>query len=103
MSRSHFPHDFVWGVAASSYQIEGAAYEGLKGPSVWDEFCKKEGAISNNDTGNVACDHFTGTKKMCPSCRNWNTRFTGYPSTVPGCFRLVQDRSMPTGWISMTG
>lgn len=58
MSRSHFPHDFVWGVAASSYQIEGAAYEGLKGPSVWDEFCKKEGAVANNDTGDVACDHF---------------------------------------------
>ena len=29
----------------------------LKGPSVWDEFCK-EGAVANNDTGDVACDHF---------------------------------------------
>ena len=58
MSRSHFPSDFVWGVAAASYQIEGAAYEGLKGPSVWDEFCRKEGVIANNDTGEVACDHF---------------------------------------------
>jgi len=58
MSRSHFPPDFVWGVAAASYQIEGAAYEGLKGPSVWDEFVKKEGAIANHDTGDTACDHF---------------------------------------------
>lgn len=57
-SRSHFPRDFVWGVAAASYQIEGAAYEGLKGPSVWDEFCKREGVIANNDTGETACDHF---------------------------------------------
>lgn len=58
MSRSHFPPDFVWGVAAASYQIEGAAYEGLKGPSVWDEFVKKEGAIANRDIGDTACDHF---------------------------------------------
>ncbi|HOQ76062.1 MAG TPA: GH1 family beta-glucosidase [Thermoclostridium sp.] len=58
MSRSHFPADFVWGVAAASYQIEGAAYEGLKRPSVWDEFCRKEGVIANNDSGEVACDHF---------------------------------------------
>lgn len=58
MSRSHFPKDFVWGVASSSYQIEGAAREGLKGPSVWDEFCKVKGTIANNDTGEVACDHF---------------------------------------------
>jgi len=58
MSRSHFPADFVWGVAAASYQIEGAAYEGLKCPSVWDEFCRKEGVIANNDSGEVACDHF---------------------------------------------
>jgi len=58
MSRSHFPEGFVWGVAASSYQVEGAAFEGLKGPSVWDEFCRKEGAIANDDTGEVACDHF---------------------------------------------
>lgn len=58
MSRTHFPPDFEWGVAAASYQIEGAAYEGKKGPSVWDEFCKKEGAIAHNDTGETACDHY---------------------------------------------
>lgn len=58
MSRSHFPEGFVWGTASSSYQIEGAAYEGLKGPSVWDEFCRRPGAIANGDTGDVACDHY---------------------------------------------
>lgn len=52
-----FPQGFVWGAAASSYQIEGAAYEGGKGLSVWDVFTREPGRIYNNHTGDVACDH----------------------------------------------
>ena len=29
-----FRKDFIWGAATASYQIEGAALEGGKGPSV---------------------------------------------------------------------
>lgn len=53
-----FPKDFVWGAAAASYQIEGAAYEDGKGPSVWDMFTRKKDAIKNGDTGEIACDHY---------------------------------------------
>ena len=53
-----FPEGFVWGAAAASYQIEGAAYEDGKGPSVWDMFCRKPGAIWNGQSGEVACDHY---------------------------------------------
>lgn len=55
---SKFPHDFLWGVATSSYQIEGAAYEDGKGLSIWDTFCKVPGAIANGDHGDVANDHY---------------------------------------------
>ncbi len=58
MRDSHFPKNFIWGAAASSYQIEGAAYDDGKGPSVWDQFCKKEGTIHNGDNGDSACDHY---------------------------------------------
>ena len=49
---------FRWGVATSSYQIEGAAFEDGRGLSIWDTFCKVPGAILNGDTGDIACDHY---------------------------------------------
>ncbi len=52
-----FPSDFVWGVASSSYQIEGAASQGGRTPSVWDTFCREPGRVHGGHTGDVACDH----------------------------------------------
>jgi beta-glucosidase len=50
--------DFIWGVSTSSYQIEGAAHEDGRGPSIWDTFSRIEGKVTNGDTGDVACDHY---------------------------------------------
>jgi beta-glucosidase len=53
-----FPSEFVWGVAASSYQIEGAARDDGKGASIWDTFCRVPGAVHGGHSGDVACDHY---------------------------------------------
>lgn len=53
------PAKFVWGVASSSYQIEGATHADGRSPSVWDTFCQREGAVFNAETGDTACDHYT--------------------------------------------
>lgn len=53
-----FPDRFLWGVAASSYQIEGAVDEDGRGESIWDRFCRTPGAVEHGDTGDVACDHY---------------------------------------------
>lgn len=53
-----FPKDFVWGTSTSAYQIEGAWNKDGKGPSVWDAFCLIPGKIANNESGQVACDHY---------------------------------------------
>jgi beta-glucosidase len=53
-----FSNDFLWGVATSSYQIEGAATADGRGESIWDRFCTIPGAIKDGSSGAVACDHY---------------------------------------------
>jgi beta-glucosidase len=53
-----FPAGFTWGVATSSYQIEGAVAEDGRSESIWDTFCRKPGAIRDGHTGDVAVDHY---------------------------------------------
>jgi beta-glucosidase len=57
-SGRQFAADFLWGSATASYQIEGAATEGGRGPSIWDTFSARPGAVLNGDTGAVAADHY---------------------------------------------
>ena len=53
-----FPHDFVWGTATSSYQIEGAAFVDKRSASIWDTFAHTPGKVANGDHGDIACDHY---------------------------------------------
>ena len=54
-----FPEGFIWGAAASAYQIEGAYNEDGKGLSVWDYYSKAvPDSIENNDSGDVSCDFY---------------------------------------------
>lgn len=58
MEEQIFPSNFLWGTATSAYQIEGSINADGKLDSIWDVFCRQPGAIQNNDTGEVACDHY---------------------------------------------
>lgn len=53
-----FPANFLWGVATSSFQIEGGSEADGKGLSIWDVFCRQEGTVSDQSDGTVACDHY---------------------------------------------
>lgn len=50
MEHLTFPPGFLWGVATSAFQIEGATSEDGRGPATWDTF-----APGQADT---ACDHY---------------------------------------------
>ena len=53
-----FPADFRWGVSTAAYQIEGAAAQDGRGPSIWDTFSHTPGRTKDGATGDVACDHY---------------------------------------------
>ncbi|WP_242532583.1 GH1 family beta-glucosidase [Nocardioides sp. S5] len=59
------PHDFPllppgfrFGTSTASYQVEGAADEDGRGPSIWDTFCAEPGRVVDGGSGAVACDHY---------------------------------------------
>ncbi|GGX19913.1 GH1 family beta-glucosidase [Streptomyces chryseus] len=53
-----FPPGFLWGSATAAYQIEGAAREDGRTPSIWDTFSRTPGKVLGGDTGDVAVDHY---------------------------------------------
>ncbi len=57
-SGTPFPADFIFGAATAAYQIEGSPQADGKGPSVWDEFVRRKGAVRTGETGDQACDHY---------------------------------------------
>jgi beta-glucosidase len=53
-----FPSDFLWGCATASFQVEGAASEDGRGPSIWDTFCRTPGRVKMDHNGDVAVDQY---------------------------------------------
>ena len=84
-----FPAGFVWGFAASAYQVEGAAIEDGRGPSIWDTFCRQPGAVVNGDNGDVACDHYHRYRD--------DARLMGELGASAHRFSVSWPRVLPTG------
>ena len=84
-----FPDGFLWGVATSAYQIEGAVDVDGRGPSIWDTYSHTPGKIDNDDTGDVACDHY----------RRWREDVDLIASLGVNAYRfsLAWPRIFPTG------
>jgi beta-glucosidase len=55
---ARFPAGFLWGAATSAYQIEGSPLADGAGASIWHRFSHTPGRVFENQTGDVACDHY---------------------------------------------
>jgi beta-glucosidase len=53
-----FPENFLWGVATSAHQIEGAVQADGRGESIWDRFAATPGKIEDGSDASIACDHY---------------------------------------------
>merc|ERR1719422_1877912 len=58
-----FPRNFLWGAATAAYQVEGSASIDGRTPCIWDTFCPIPGKVKNQDSGEVACDHYKRFKE----------------------------------------
>ena len=53
-----FRTDFVWGVATSSIQVEGAQTIDGKGETIWNVFAKEKDRVYENHSPDLGCDHY---------------------------------------------
>jgi beta-glucosidase len=88
LSRAQFPAGFAWGAATAAYQIEGAVAEDGRSPSIWDVFTHTPGKTYNDETGDIACDHYHRSVEDVALMRELGLnayRFSiSWPRIIPG-------------------
>jgi beta-glucosidase len=80
--------DLVLGVATASFQIEGATTADGRGPSIWDTFCARPGAIADGSDGTTACGSYERLEEDLDLVRDLGVglyRFSiAWPRVQPG-------------------
>jgi beta-glucosidase len=97
---SHLPDGstLAYGVATASYQIEGATTEDGRGPSIWDTFSARPGAVRDGKDGSVACDSYHRWEEDADLIAGlgvgWYRFSIAWPRIVPGGTGRVETRGL---------
>ncbi|NXX91071.1 LPH hydrolase, partial [Centropus bengalensis] len=94
-----FPKNFWWSVATAAYQIEGGWRADGKGLSIWDQYSHTPLKISNDATGDVACDSYHKIEEdveMLKSLKVSHYRFSiSWPRVLPdGTTRYINEKGL---------
>ena len=87
-----FPDGFIWGTATAAYQIEGAWNEDGRGWSIWDVKSHTKGEVINDDTGDIACDHYHRFQQDIQLMVNMGLKYYRFSISWP--------RILPNGFVS---
>ncbi|KAI5780829.1 glycoside hydrolase superfamily [Geopyxis carbonaria] len=59
LAEQKLPPNFAWGLSSSAYQLEGAAKDEGRGPSIWDLLSHRvPNQVADNSTGDVLAQHY---------------------------------------------
>ena len=89
VSRGDFPTDFTWGTATASYQVEGRDDRRRPGPSIWDVFVRRPGAIADGESGDVTVEQYSRYRE--------DVRLMADLGVTAYRFSLSWSRILPTG------
>ena len=78
----------MWGTATAALQIEGSLRSDGAGESSWEHFSRQPGAISDNTTPEVGCDHYRLWRDDISRMKDLGVK--AYRFSVPWC-RTVPD------------
>ncbi|CAI9099176.1 OLC1v1035963C4 [Oldenlandia corymbosa var. corymbosa] len=89
ISRTDFPEDFIFGAATAAFQVEGAAAEDGRAPSLWDTFTVQEPKnVKDGSNANVAVDQYHRYKEDVKIMKKMGLdayRFSiSWPRVLPG-------------------
>ena len=92
-----FPEGFRWGTATSAYQVEGAAQEDGRGPSIWDTFTREPGRIGDGSTGQTSVDHYNRYKEDVALMKSIGARTYRFSIAWPRVFPEGTGTANPKG------